>query len=211
MTNLDIAKIRNEFEIASDQHDLHAWAYEYGPKLMAEVERLRERVTIKRDDADRIRAVLEEFYHRHELSPEEERAFLSLCRAGNFGRPVRDHGSGPVSALAAPLPAERGVREALSPADPHTIIAGIRQFGLGPDGSDLRDLEAALSRSDQAGGQMDDAAPDMERITKVLRKMAEGWANVLDLNLIPPQHRTSAGILRDDARALLSEIEGASR
>lgn len=30
--------------------------------------------------------------------------------------------------------------------DPAIIIAGIRQFGLAPDGSDLRDLEAAIDR-----------------------------------------------------------------
>lgn len=33
-----------------------------------------------------------------------------------------------------------------SPSDPKIIIAGIRQFGLAPDGSDLRDLEAAIAR-----------------------------------------------------------------
>lgn len=32
----------------------------------------------------------------------------------------------------------------IAPRDPLTIIAGIRQFGLAPDGADLRDLEAAI-------------------------------------------------------------------
>jgi len=31
----------------------------------------------------------------------------------------------------------------ISPSDPAVIIAGIRQFGLASDGSDLRDLERA--------------------------------------------------------------------
>jgi len=37
--------------------------------------------------------------------------------------------------------------ETISPQDPLAIIAGIRQFGLAPDGSDLRDLEVALVRA----------------------------------------------------------------
>jgi hypothetical protein len=35
-------------------------------------------------------------------------------------------------------------KTAVRPTDPLVIIAGIRQFGLAPDGSDLRDLESAL-------------------------------------------------------------------
>lgn len=43
----------------------------------------------------------------------------------------------------------------ISPSDPRVIIAGIRQFGLAADGSDLRELEAALSRLSAAklGGE----------------------------------------------------------
>lgn len=37
----------------------------------------------------------------------------------------------------------------ISVQDPAIIIAGIRQFGLAPDGTDLRDLEAALVRKPQ--------------------------------------------------------------
>lgn len=36
--------------------------------------------------------------------------------------------------------------ERISPSNPRVIIAGIRQFGLAADGSDLRDLEAAIDR-----------------------------------------------------------------
>ena len=34
----------------------------------------------------------------------------------------------------------------ISPSDPFVILAGIKQFGLAADGSDLRDLTAALER-----------------------------------------------------------------
>lgn len=36
--------------------------------------------------------------------------------------------------------------ERISPSDPAFILAGIRQFGLAADGSDLRDLAAAIDR-----------------------------------------------------------------
>lgn len=48
-----------------------------------------------------------------------------------------------------------------------------------------------------------DAAPDLY---KALKKSAEGWANALELGLIPEQHRTSASILRDEARELLATL-----
>lgn len=38
---------------------------------------------------------------------------------------------------------------------------------------------------------------------EALERSAEGWANVLELDLIPKQHRLSAEILRDEARAVL--------
>lgn len=36
--------------------------------------------------------------------------------------------------------------DTISLTDPAVIISGIRQFGLAPDGSDLRDLESAMAR-----------------------------------------------------------------
>lgn len=42
-------------------------------------------------------------------------------------------------------------KQGLSPSDPRVIIAGIRQFGLASDGSDLRDLEAAIDRLSSTG------------------------------------------------------------
>lgn len=52
-------------------------------------------VQIKIDDAKVIAALMEEFWRRQELSPEEERVFLTLCSLADIGRPVPEHGSGP--------------------------------------------------------------------------------------------------------------------
>lgn len=46
------------------------------------------------------------------------------------------------SASPSPAPSQEGQ----SAQDPDVILSGIKQFGLAPDGSDLRDLAAALSR-----------------------------------------------------------------
>ena len=40
---------------------------------------------------------------------------------------------------------------------------------------------------------------EIERLRKVMKQMAEGWSNALELDLLPPQHRMSATILRDAA------------
>lgn len=53
--------------------------------------------------------------------------------------------------------------DTISPADPAVILAGIRQFGLAPDGSDLRDLAAAFARRDA----------EIARLRKALRRIAE--------------------------------------
>lgn len=52
-------------------------------------------VQISRADAEVIIAMMTEFFHSKELSEDETRALMSLCNAGNFGRPVPAHGSGP--------------------------------------------------------------------------------------------------------------------
>jgi hypothetical protein len=46
------------------------------------------------------------------------------------------------SVAASPPPSQEG----LSAQDPDVILSGIKQFGLAPDGADLRDLAAELSR-----------------------------------------------------------------
>lgn len=53
-----------------------------------------------------------------------------------------------------------------TPSNPHTIIAGIRQFGLASDGSDLRDLEAAIDR-------LSNPAIDRAQIIEECAKVAE--------------------------------------
>lgn len=44
----------------------------------------------------------------------------------------------------------RSSPDTIRPSDPLVILAGIRRFGLAPDGADLRDLEAALRASQPA-------------------------------------------------------------
>lgn len=57
-------------------------------------------------------------------------------------------------------------RQPVSPSDPQWIIAGIRQFGLAPDGSDLRDLEAALARSEpELRAEIVSLQAEVERLT----------------------------------------------
>jgi hypothetical protein len=51
-------------------------------------------VSLNADDAKTIKDMMEEFYLRGEMSPEESRAFLTLCTRGGFGRPVLPQGSG---------------------------------------------------------------------------------------------------------------------
>lgn len=47
-----------------------------------------------------------------------------------------------------------GEAGSISAQDPELILAGIKQFGLAPDGSDLRDLAARLAALQQELGQM---------------------------------------------------------
>ncbi|MGX1693178.1 hypothetical protein [Brevundimonas naejangsanensis] len=54
----------------------------------------------------------------------------------------------------------------------------------------------------EANARLIAAAPDL---FEALKKSAEGWANALEFGLIPPQHRDTATILRDEARAALSK------
>ena len=46
-------------------------------------------------------------------------------------------------------------------------------------------------------------AAEIARLKAVMGQMQEGWANALELDLIPERHRASATILRDTARAAL--------
>jgi hypothetical protein len=48
----------------------------------------------------------------------------------------------------------------------------------------------------------------LAKAVAALKRSAEGWSNALELNIIASQHRTSAGILRDEARSVLAELKG---
>lgn len=47
-----------------------------------------ESAAISREEADIIRALMEEFYVKKALSEAERRVFLSICSRFDFGRPV---------------------------------------------------------------------------------------------------------------------------
>ena len=49
------------------------------------------------------------------------------------------------------------------------------------------------------------AAPDM---LEALRRSAEGWANALELGIIPQRHRNTAEILSDACHAAIAQAEG---
>lgn len=70
------------------------------------------------------------------------------------------------------IPATDEERLVVSPADPHWTIAGIRQFGLAADGSDLRDLDTAIMR-----GFAREAAQraEIERLRRALQAAIGAW------------------------------------
>lgn len=57
------------------------------------------------------------------------------------------------------------------PRAPSVIIAGIRQFGLAPDGSDLRELESAFERQDR------DHADDRRSLWMILYSLCSGHSS----------------------------------
>lgn len=48
----------------------------------------------------------------------------------------------------------------------------------------------------------------IKAVVEALRRSREGWGNAIELDLIPERHRTTAEILRDEAHAALSALEG---
>lgn len=100
-----------------------------------------------------------------------------VARARAIVEPFR-HSSldvdGLVAAIAAALsPLAQGEPVAISPSDPAMIIAGIRQFGLAADGSDLRELEAALARAHPAPAPSGDLRERAKNIASAYAPMAE--------------------------------------
>lgn len=75
-------------------HELHCqgcYAMARSSSKVGLVEKWNRRalIGVSPDDAKIIAAMMEEFWRKHELSPEEERAFLTLCSLAGIGRPVR--------------------------------------------------------------------------------------------------------------------------
>lgn len=61
---------------------------------------------------------------------------------------------------------------------------------------------AGANEEAEANATLYAAAPDL---FEALTRSAEGWANAVELGLIPPQHRDTARILRDEAWTALSK------
>lgn len=59
----------------------------------------------------------------------------------------------------------------------------------------------------KANARLIAAAPEM---LKELKRSADGWNNAIELGIIPEEHRMSATILRDAARAAIAKAEGRS-
>lgn len=105
-----------------------------------------------------------------------------------------------------PSPTTPDVRAVVEPADPHVILAGIKQFGLAADGADLRDLSAALTalsarveeltaERDKALTYRDTAQRQLDRIDEVLGWHGTGLGRV-----------ESASQLRQERDAAMDEV-----
>ena len=77
---------------------------------------------------------------------------------------------------------------------------------VGFDEDAQAEVVAAIARQ-EANAHLLAAAPDLYG---ALAKSAEGWANAIELGLIPPQHMAAATVLRDEALAALSRAQGSS-
>lgn len=108
-------------------------------------------------------------------------AYIAMTLARALPGVEADYDFGPAidtarKALALPLPsaaeaATTNETPTISPSDPRVTIAGIRQFGLASDGSDLRDLEYAFNRLSRAAEAASPAAgwrPLKEKVLEAL-------------------------------------------
>jgi hypothetical protein len=103
----------------------------------------------------------------------------------------------------------------------HAQLSGI---DLERIASRIERLEAELIIAEQRGyanameaerklheGRIEKLEVKLAKAVGALKRSAEGWSNALELNIIASQHRTSAGILRDEARSVLTELKGEDR
>lgn len=73
------------------------------------------------------------------------------------------------------------------------------------DGETLASVPISASGGSHRLSVMMAASPDM---LAALRRSAEGWANAIELGLIPSQHVMTATILRDAALTAIAKAEG---
>ena len=65
--------------------------------------------------------------------------------------------------------------------------------------------DALLAERDALQVRAEKAEARVSSLDKVVRKHAEGWANAIELRLIPPGHVATAKELRDEAFAALAQ------
>jgi len=69
--------------------------------------------------------------------------------------------------------------------------------------------DAILAQTwDEAADRIEQLEAKLAKAAVALKRSYEGWSNALELGIIAKQHRTSAGILRDDARATIEYLKG---
>lgn len=56
---------------------------------------MEDTIELSRSDAKAICDFFNEFWRRRELNDDEKALYFRVIAAGNFGRPMRDHASGP--------------------------------------------------------------------------------------------------------------------
>lgn len=73
------------------------------------------------------------------------------------------------------------------------------------DMNEVRNVIVACDFAASAQAAIDAEKARADRLAGALRRSREGWANALELRLLPPQHDHTATILRDEADAALQQ------
>jgi len=125
----------------------------------------------------------------------DDRRGLSANRGGGALQVMVAHrGEGSLCCIATVNPWERPEANAafIALANPETIKALLHALAEANERASLLQTENAAMRT-------------------CLERSAEGWANAIELKIIPPQHVGSASILRDEALAALNPHQEGSR
>lgn len=80
-------------------------------------------------------------------------------------------------------------------------VAGL--YGRANDAERCRDAYRDQGQINEDRATAAEARAD--RLAQALRKSREGWANALELDLLPPRHEETAADLRDEADAALQQ------